>query len=141
MKLGVGCWRSKNSMADPSTTTAPILDLIAGECWARRQLRSDIKDVSVASKHMKSLTLVRVVFINTLAIPGLNGRFLHNHCSDPGSDCGRLLGSMPATQPYKGRLCRIETHEITDPCGGCLNRYPGDPRARWQFPPRPLGRF
>jgi len=52
-----------------------------------------------------------------LAIPELDDRFLHNHSSDPGSDCGRLLGWTPATQRYKGHLCRIETHEIADPCG------------------------
>jgi len=196
----MGCWRSQNSMADSSTTAGPILDLIAGGCWARRQLRSGIKDVSVASKLMKSLTLVRVFFIGTLAIPELDGRFLHNRWADPGSDCGRLLGSTPATQRYKGRLCRIETHEvadpcggvvfilvgtlaipeldgrflhnrltdsrsdcgrllvltpatqrykgrlcrietheIADPCGGCLYRYSGDPKARWQIPPQPVG--
>ena len=67
------CWRSQNPMTDSSTTTTPILDLIAGDCWARRQLRSGIKDVSVASKLRKSLTLVRVVFIGTLAIPELDG--------------------------------------------------------------------
>jgi len=60
-------------MADSSTTTAPILGLIAGDCWARRQLPSGIKDVSVASKLRKSLTLVRVIFIGTLAIPELDG--------------------------------------------------------------------
>jgi len=125
----MGCWRSQNSMADTSTTAGPILDLIAGGCWAPRQLRSGIKDVSVAWKPMKSLTLVGVVFIGTLAIPELDGRFLHSRWADPGSDCTRLLGSMPATQRYKGRLCCIKTYEIADPCGGCLYRYPGDPRA------------
>jgi len=50
-------------MADASTATGPILDLIEGDCWARRQQRSSIKDVSVTSKPMKSLTLVGVVFI------------------------------------------------------------------------------
>jgi len=65
----VGCSRSQISMADSSTTTAPILDPIAGDCWAQRWLRNGIKDVSVASKLRKSLTLVRVVFIGTLAIP------------------------------------------------------------------------
>jgi len=75
-------------MADSSTTARPILDPIAGECWARRRLRGGIKDVSVASKLMKLLTLLGVVFIGTLAIPELDGRFLHNHCFDPGSDCG-----------------------------------------------------
>jgi len=57
------CWRSQNSMTDPSSTTALILDLIARDCWARRQLHRGIKDVSVTSKLMKSLTLVGVVFI------------------------------------------------------------------------------
>jgi len=135
---GVRCRRSQNSMADSSTTTAPILDLIAGDSWAQRQLRNGIKDVSVASKPRKSLTLVRVVFIGTLAIPALDGRFLHNHYSDPESDCGRLLGSTPATQRYKGRLCGIKTQEVADPCVSCLYRYPGDPRTRWQIPPQPL---
>jgi len=65
-------------MQDSSTTAGPILDLIAGECWARHQLRSGIKDASVASKLRKLLTLVRVVFIGTLAIPELDGRFLHD---------------------------------------------------------------
>jgi len=55
-------------MSDSSTTTAPILNPIAGDRWARRRLRSGIKDVSVASELRKSLTLVRVVFIDTLAI-------------------------------------------------------------------------
>jgi len=54
------CLRSQSSMTDPSTTTAPILDLIAGDYWAGDQLRSGIKVVSVASKLMKSLTLVGV---------------------------------------------------------------------------------
>jgi len=84
-------------MTDPSTTTAPILDLIPGDCWARRQLRRGIKDVSVASELRKSLTLVRVVFINTLALPELDVRFLHDHWADSGSDYGRLLGSTPTS--------------------------------------------
>jgi len=43
-----------------------------------------------------------------LAIPEPDDRFLHNYCPDPGSDCGGLLGSTPATQRYKGRLCCIK---------------------------------
>jgi len=128
-------------MADSSTAVGPILDLIAGDCWARRQLRSGIKEVSVASKPMKSLTLVRVVFIGTLAIPELDVRFLYDHWADPGYDCRGSLGSTPATQRYKGRLCRIKTQEIANPCESCLYRYPGDPRTRWQIPPQPLDRF
>jgi len=69
---------------------------------------------------------VRVVFIGTLAIPELDGRFLHDHTSDPGSDCGKLLGSTPATQRYKGCLCSIETQEIAVFCGEDLYCSPGD---------------
>jgi len=81
-------------MADSSTTTGPILDLIAGDCWARRQLRGGIRYVSVASKLMNPPTLLRVVF---LQVSELDGRFLHNHCSDSGSDCGGLSGLTPVT--------------------------------------------
>jgi len=66
-------------MADSSTTARPILDLIAGGCWARRQLRAGIRYVSVASKLMNPPTLVRVVF---LKVPELDGRFLHNRVTD-----------------------------------------------------------
>jgi len=125
-------------MAGSSTITAPILDLIAGGCCARRQLLSRIKDVSVASKLRKSLTLVRVVFIGILAIPEPDGRFLHDHCFNPESNCGRLSGSTPATQRYKRRLCGIKAQEVAYPCESCLYRYPGDPRTRWQIPPQPL---
>ena len=136
---GVGCQRSQNSIAGFSTTATPILDLIAGDCWARRQLRNSITDVFVTSKPRKSLTLVRVVFIDTLAIIELNGEFLYNLCSDPESDCRRSLCLTPATQRYKGYLCGIKAQEIADPCESCLNRsYTGDPRARWLIPPQPL---
>jgi len=51
---------------------------------------------------MKSLTILVVVFIGiTLALPAPDGRFLHNHCSDPGSDCRRLLASTLASQCYR----------------------------------------
>ena len=62
-----------------------------------------------------------------LAIPELNGRFLYNYCSDPESDCGRLLGSTPAARRYKGHLSGIKGQEIADPCESCLYRYPSDP--------------
>ena len=123
---GVGCWRSQNSIADSSTTTAPILVPIAGDCWARRWLRNGVKDISVAAKLRKSLTLERVVFIGTLGIPELDGRFLHDLTSDPGSDCGRMLGSTPAMQRYTGRLCGIKTQEIAVFCGEDLYCSPGD---------------
>jgi len=80
----------------------------------------------VASKLRKSLTFVRVVFIDTLAIQELDGRFLHNHCSDPESDCGRSLGSTPATQWCKVRPCRIKTQEIAVFCRGCIRYQAGN---------------
>jgi len=47
---------------------------------------------------MKSLALVGVGFIGILALPELDVRSLHDLGADSGSDCGRLLGSMPASQ-------------------------------------------
>jgi len=117
---GVGCWQSQNSLADSSTTTALIRDPIAGGCWARRWLPNGIKDVSMASRLRISLTLVRVVFISTLAIRELDGRFLHDRSSDPESDCVRMLGSTLATQRYRGRLSDIKAQEIAVLCGGNL---------------------
>jgi len=59
-------------MSDPSRTTTPIVNLVAAGCWARRQLRSGIKSVSVASKRRISLTLRKVVFLDTIALPELD---------------------------------------------------------------------
>lgn len=42
----------------------------------------------------------------------LTGRLLHNCSMDFEFVYGRVLGSMPATQQYKIRLCRIKTQEI-----------------------------
>jgi len=61
-------WRSQDSMADSSTTAGPILDLITGGCWARRQLRSGIRYVSIASKLKISLSAVEGVLGIKLAI-------------------------------------------------------------------------
>jgi len=97
-------------MADSATSTAPILNLIAGGCWAQRQLRSGIKDVSVVLRLWKSLTLVRAFFIYTLAIQDLNGRLHYNHCSDPASDCQRLLGSTLAMLWYRLRPDVLISH-------------------------------
>jgi len=69
---------------------------------------------------------MRVVFIDTLAISELDGRFLHNHHSDPESECGRLLGWTPATQWYRLRPCHIKTHEIAVFCAGCIRYQGGD---------------
>jgi len=88
-------------MADPSMTTAPIMALLAGDCWAGRQLPKGIKDVPVAAKLMKSLTLVRGGFLGSPVLLELHVRILHNHWAHSRSDYGRLLGSTPATQRYK----------------------------------------
>jgi len=53
-----------------------------------------------------------------LAIPELDGRFLHNCSTDLGSVTWTLLGSTPATRWYKVRLWRINTHEIGIYSGG-----------------------
>jgi len=99
-------------MADSSTTCDTTLDLIAGGCWARRQLPNGIRYVSVASKLMNPPTLLRVVFLN---VHKLDGRFHHNRGGNPGSDCGRLLGLTPATWWYKVRICHIKTHRSASP--------------------------
>jgi len=49
------------STANYSTTTWPILNLIAGGYWARRQLSNAVRYVSVASKLRKSLSSVQGV--------------------------------------------------------------------------------
>jgi len=87
-------------MADSSITAGPILDLIAGDCWARRQLRGGIEYVSVASELMNPPTLLRVVF---LQVPELDGGYLHDCWADSRSDssCRGLLGSTPATLWYR----------------------------------------
>jgi len=53
-------------MADCSTTTERISILFAGGYWARRQLRTGIRYVSVASKPRISLTSLEGVTIVTL---------------------------------------------------------------------------
>ena len=56
-----------------------------------------------------------------MSYPGgfsLDGRFVHNGSRDSNSDCGRLLGSISASQRYKVRLYRIKTHQV-DILGEC----------------------
>jgi len=50
-----------------------------------------------------------------LAIPGLNGRFLHNRLADFDSVTWTSLGAMPATRRYKVRLWRISIHRDHHP--------------------------
>jgi len=74
-----------------------------------------------------------------VAIPELDNRFLCNHFSNLGSDCGRFLGSVPAMGRYKAHLWPIKTHDLADYYGGgCLYRSTGAPRAQYQIPPQPV---
>jgi len=79
-----------------------------------------------------------------LAIPELDVRFLHNRLGDSRSEDRTSLDPAPATRRYKERHCRIDTHEIAIYSGGgVLGRLrgdAGDPRTRWQIPPRPVSR-
>jgi len=65
-------WRSQNSIANSSTTSTQILNPIAGDRWAQCQPHRGIKDVSVTSEPMKSLTIIVVVFIGPVALSELN---------------------------------------------------------------------
>jgi len=56
----------------------------------------------------------------------LDSRLLHNRWTDFDALCGRLLGSMSASQRYKVRLCRIKTQEVAVFCGEDLYSNPGD---------------
>jgi len=104
-----------NSMADSATTAAPILNLSPRRRWARRQLHTGIRSVSGASILMKSLSTLGVVSWEgkegMLAIPGLNGRFLHHHWTDRRPEGTVLLGSTLATCRYRLRLRSINIHE------------------------------
>jgi len=50
-----------------------------------------------------------------LALPGLDGRFLHNHLTDFDSVTWTSLGATPATRRYKVRLWRISIHRDRHP--------------------------
>jgi len=50
------CWRSQNWMSHSSTTAKAISALKAGHCWTRCQLHAGIKNVTVGSILMKSLS-------------------------------------------------------------------------------------
>ena len=102
-------------MTDSTTTTAPgpILDQIAGDYWSWRQLDSGIKDLSIASGLIKSLTIMGVVFLSALVLPQLEVRFLHVSEADSGSDCGRLLALRPASEWDKVISPSTLIHEVT----------------------------
>jgi len=119
-----GCWQSQNSMADSSTSALPTLDLSLGHCWAQRQPHAGIRYVSGASILMKSLSALGGGSWEgkegMLAIPGLNGRFLQSHLTDPGSEGTGLLGSTLATCRYRLRLRHINIHETVNYSRGGL---------------------
>ena len=87
---------------------------------ARCQLHAGIRYVPVASKLRISLPSVKGTRRHRWYLGGtlLDSRFLHNGGTDFDSGCGRLLGSMSATQRYKVRLYAIKTHEVVVFCGG-----------------------
>jgi len=124
---GVGCWRSQNLMADPSTTTALILGLIAGDCRSRCQLRNGIMYVPVASKPMNSLSFCAGCIRYQAGDILLDGRYLHNGWTDFDSVSGRWLGLTPDFQQYKVRLCCIRTQDVTVFCGEYLYCNPVNP--------------
>jgi len=115
-------------MADYSTTTAPILNLIAGDCWARRQLRNGIR-YKVRPRRIETQEIAVFCGEDPYSSPGnplLDGGLLHNRGTDVDSVCEGLLGSMPASQRYKVRPCHIKTHEFAVFCAGCIRYQAGD---------------
>jgi len=72
-------------MADSSITAVPILEPIAGDCWARCQPRGGIRYVSVVSRLMNPPTLLRVV--------SLQARWL-NSMADPSTTAGPILNPI-----------------------------------------------
>ena len=86
-----GCWRSQNSMADSSTTAAPILNLSLGRPWAGCQPLDGIRYVTVASILMEIAPLLTVVFRNP------NSHAILNSMPDPSTT------SQPIFNPLPGR--------------------------------------
>ena len=103
-------------MADYSTTAARISNPFSGGYWARRQLHAGIKNVPTRSILME---------LQGWRSQMLDGRLLHNRCTDFDSVFWRLFGSTSATRRYKVRVCRIKTHEIAVFCRGGVNVNPG----------------
>jgi len=67
-----GYWRSQGSMADSSTTAQPILDLLPGRRWARRQPHAGIRYVPVALilmeiAHPPDSGLLSLLILNSMA--------------------------------------------------------------------------
>jgi len=56
----------------------------------------------------------------------LNSRLLHSQWTDFDALCGALLGSMPASQRYKVRLCCMDTQESAVFCGGYIRSQGGN---------------
>jgi len=56
----------------------------------------------------------------------LDTGLLHNWLMDFVSLSKGLLGSTPASQWYKGRLCHLKTHEFTVFCRSCIRYQAGN---------------
>jgi len=102
------------SMADYSTTARWIPVLSAAGCWSQRQLHAGIRYISVAVKLTISLTSVVGDLCSTLAEFYLIADYSTTAMTESNSVCGRLLGSTPATQWYKGRPGGIKAQDFAD---------------------------
>jgi len=153
-------------MADSSTAAGPILDLIAGGCWARRQLRSGIRYVSIASKLRKSLSSVAgvlgiklVIFYSTADYSTTGGRILILFAGDCWARCQLSNGIryVSVASELRNSLSSVEgvldnklaifysMADYSTTTGRILMRFAGDRWARRQLrngigfiPPRHL---
>ena len=88
-----------------STTTSQILAQFFGGYSARRQLPTGIRLIPTLSVLME---------LQDWRSQMLDGRLLHNRCSDFKSVFWRLLGIMSATCRYKVRSYRMKAQNVLD---------------------------
>lgn len=108
-------------MVDSSTTSALIINMIGGNCWAWCQLHNSEWLLLVGFSLWKSLSCAGCIRYQAYHILLISG-YLHSWETDFDSVCRGLLGFTPASQLYK--VCRygITTPEFTAFYGGCI-RY------------------
>jgi len=137
------CWLSQDSMAGPSTTARPILDLSHGRRWAQRQLHARIRYVPV------SLMLIEIAHPPD---SGLLSLLILNSMVDSSTTTLPIMNLSP-----EGRWARCQLHagiwyvsgasilmKLLSTLRGVLGRLrgdAGDPRTPCQIPPQPLDRF
>jgi len=103
-----------------------MLDPIAGDCWARRQLCSGIRYVPTASKLMKWLSSVEAVYMYQAFDILLDNRLLSNCLANHDTLCWMLLVPTPALQQYKVPPCGIRTQGFAVFCREDLCNRPGN---------------